>query len=264
MSTLVSGGRAASVITSQLSNPTTATSAGTERPISRKRVERAARDLVVAAEERVWREPPAGEEALNGLPPPHFRPMAGKAIAVARLEAGFGERGAIALLAQPHGLEALRAGDMSNPLAAERGEMADRKRRAPLVVRQEAQCVRILDPRKDVDHRQPASRGLDRLALVGAARGDDEAIDALAKQLIDVPALPHRVVGRIAHEDRDAVVGESPLQSRDDRKGEAAEAVVGENADRHRARAVQALREAVRPVADVLGDREEPWRAFPR
>ncbi len=53
MSMLVSGGRAASVMTSQLSKPTIATSDGTADPTFAQRVGRAARDLVVAAEQRV-------------------------------------------------------------------------------------------------------------------------------------------------------------------------------------------------------------------
>ena len=50
MSTLVSGGRVASVITSQLSKPTTATSAGHGEAHVSQRVDRAAGDLIVAAE----------------------------------------------------------------------------------------------------------------------------------------------------------------------------------------------------------------------
>ena len=63
-------------------------------------------------------------------------------------------------------------------------------------------------------------------------------------------ALAHGIVGRVAHEDGDAVVGQAPLKRLDDRKREAAEAVVGENANRHRARPMQALRQIVRTIAD--------------
>ena len=63
-------------------------------------------------------------------------------------------------------------------------------------------------------------------------------------------ALAHGIVGCVTHEDRDAVIGQAPLKRLDDRKREAAEAVVGENANRHRARPMQALRQIVRPVVD--------------
>ena len=63
-------------------------------------------------------------------------------------------------------------------------------------------------------------------------------------------ALAHGIVGGVAHEDGDAVIGQAPLERLDDRKREAAEAVIGENADRHRARPMQALRQIVRAIAD--------------
>ena len=176
-------------MTSQLSNPTTATSAGTERPNFAQSLDRAARDLVVAAKERVRRRPLQREEAPDGLAAPRLGPFSGKTVAGARLEPSLGERAAIALLAQAHRLEALRPGDVRYPLAAEPGQMADGERRAALVVRQQTQRIGTLDPRKDVDDRQPARRRLDRLALVRAARGDDEAVDPLREQLLDMAAL---------------------------------------------------------------------------
>ena len=84
----------------------------------------------------------------------------------------------------------------------------------------------------------------------------------MLKQLLDVAALARAIVGRVAHEDGDAVVEQPALQRLDDRKGEPAEAVVGENADRHRARAMQALREAVGAVADVLRDLQDLGARF--
>ena len=45
--------------------------------------------------------------------------------------------------------------------------------------------------------------------------------------------LSHGIVGGVAHEDGDAVIGQAPLERLDDRKREAAKAVVGENANRH-------------------------------
>ena len=51
--------------------------------------------------------------------------------------------------------------------------------------------VGAFDLRVNIDDRQAARDRLDRLAPVGAARGDDEAVDALAEQLLDVPPLAH-------------------------------------------------------------------------
>ena len=67
-------------------------------------------------------------------------------------------------------------------------------------------------------------------------------------------ALARRIVGGVAHEDGDALVGEPLLQRLDDREGEAAETVVGDDADGARLGAMQALRQVVRPVADLAGD----------
>ena len=70
--------------------------------------------------------------------------------------------------------------------------MADGEPCAALVVRQEAKRVRVLDLREHIDHRQAARGRFDGVAPVGAARGDDEAVDALAEQLIDVAPLAQR------------------------------------------------------------------------
>ena len=78
MSTLVSGGRAASAITSQLSKPTTATSLGHGDAELAQRVDGAARDLVVAAEERVGRAARRGEELRDRLAPPGLGPRPGR------------------------------------------------------------------------------------------------------------------------------------------------------------------------------------------
>ena len=78
-----------------------------------------------------------------------------------------------------------------------------------------------------------------RLA-VGAAGGDHDAVDALAEQLLDVALLALRIVGGVAHEDRDALVGEALLEPFHDRHGEAAEGVGGDHADGEALAAVQA------------------------
>ena len=75
-------------------------------------------------------------------------------------------------------------------------------------------------------------------------------------------ALARGIVGGVAHEDGDAVIEQAPLERLDDRKREPAEAVVGENANRHRARPVQALRKIVRPIVDRLGDLENLGARF--
>ena len=66
---LVSGGRAASVITSQLSKPTMATSPGTREAALAERVGGAAGDLVVAAEEGVGRRVPASRRRATASRP---------------------------------------------------------------------------------------------------------------------------------------------------------------------------------------------------
>ena len=125
------------------------------------------------------------------------------------------------------------------------------KDRAALVVRQQRQRLRIVRLGEDVDHRQAVGEGADRHALVGAAGGDHQAIHPLAQQLVEMLALARRIVGRVAHEDGDALVGQPLLQRLDDRKSEPAETVVGDDADGARLRPVQALRQVVGPIADL-------------
>ena len=114
--------------------------------------------------------------------------------------------------------------------------------------------VGIVGLGEDVDDRQAVGERPDRRALVGAARGHHQPVDALAQQLVEMLALARRIVGGVAHEDGDALVGEPLLERLDDREGEAAETVVGDDADGARLGAMQALREVVRPVADLAGD----------
>ena len=171
-----------------------------------------------------------------------------------RGDSGGSQRRAKTFLAQAHRLETFGAADVGDALAAEPGEMLDRKPRSAFVVGEKAKGVRVVDPGEGVDHRQAARRRFDRLAPVGAASGGDEAVDALAQQLLDVAPLPRRIVGGVAHEDGDSVVEQAPFKRRDDRKGETAVAVVRQDADRHRAGAMQALGQIVRPVVDLLGD----------
>ena len=62
--------------------------AGHGEPKFAQGVDRAARDLVVAAEERVWRRPAATEEAPRCLAPPGLRPVAGQAFVRLRHKPG--------------------------------------------------------------------------------------------------------------------------------------------------------------------------------
>ena len=76
--------------------------------------------------------------------------------------------------------------------------------------------------------------------------------------------LAQRIVGGVAHEDRHAMIEQAPLERLHDRESKPSETVVGQNADRHRPRPMQALRQIVRPVVDRLGDLANPARGSPR
>ena len=221
-------------------------------------VDGAACDLIAAAEDRIGRAAPFREQVPDRLAAPGLRPASRAIVARTRRQSELSERGSIAGRAQADRLEAFRAGNMGDAFAAERGEVSDSELGAALVVGQEAERVRPLHVREYVDDRHAADRRLDRRAPVGAARGDDKTVNALAEQLINVPALALGVVGRIAHEDRDPGIGQAPLQRFDDGKGEAAKTVVRQNSNRHRARAVEAVRQVVGPVADLPGDPQDP------
>ena len=71
--------------------------------------------------------------------------------------------------------------------------------------------MRIVALREDIDHRQVVLAEIDGRAAVDAACGDHQAINPLAEQLIEVLALTHRVVGRVAHEQPDATIRELKL-----------------------------------------------------
>ena len=96
-------------------------------------------------------------------------------------------------------------------------------------------------------------------ALVGAAGGDHEAVDALAQQLVEMLALARRIVGGVAHEDARCGCRRGAPPGLDDRHGEAAEAVVGDEPDGEALAAVQALREVVRAEAELAGDARCTW-----
>ena len=132
--------------------------------------------------------------------------------------------------------------------------MGDGQHRAAFVVGQQRKRPGIVGLREDVDDRQTVSERADRGALVGAARGNHEPIDAFSQKLVEMLALALGIVSGVAHEDRYAGFRQPLLQRLDDRKGEPPETVIGDDADRARLRAVQALRQVVRPIADLARD----------
>ena len=105
---VVSGGRHASAITSQLSKPTSATSSGTRRPDSRS---------VSATPRAIWSLPqntasngsPARSRMCAGVAAPRLAPLAPQRPAGGEVLPGRGERRARARLAQPGREMALRA-----------------------------------------------------------------------------------------------------------------------------------------------------------
>ena len=190
MSTLVSGGRVAAVITSQLSKPTTATSAGTARPISRS---------ASMAPRAIWSLPQKSASGMARRREKSFcaasRPQASDqrpaGMDGGRLQPRFGDRLARAHFAQANRLEPLRSGDMGDAsfgrARRDGGQRALRRPRRPA----EDKARPGLRPART--HRSPAGRAprVRRLAPVDAPRGDDESVDPLAEQLIDVPPLAH-------------------------------------------------------------------------
>ena len=144
-------------------------------------------------------------------------------------------------------------------LAAELDQMLGRERGAALVVGHEAEGVRLVRLRIDVEDRNIRAVHLEPPPRVGAPAGDDDAVDALAEQRLDVPRLALRIVGAVAHEDRDAAVGKacssSPSMIGMEKRPKA---VAGDQADGESLAAVQALREVVRAEAKLLGDGDHP------
>ena len=118
--------------------------------------------------------------------------------------------------------------------------MLDRQPRPLLVVGHEAGRLGIVGLRIDVETRDAEVRHVGRRPPVGAARGDHQPVDPLAQELLEMLPLALRIVGGVAHEHGDALVGEARLEPLHDRQGEAAEAVGGDHPDRQALAAVQA------------------------
>ena len=96
-----------------------------------------------------------------------------------------------------HRLEVAGPGDVGDPAASQPDQMLDGEPAAAAVVGQQAERPRIGDLGEGVDDRHRRV-GADRAATaVGAAAGDDDAVDALGQQGIDVLALADRVVARV-------------------------------------------------------------------
>ena len=257
MSTLERRGRAPSTMTSQLSKPTTATSAETRRPRSRSAFEEAAGDLIVTGEDRVGAVVGIGEELGRGGAAPGLGPGTGAVVAGRCSEAGGGEPGAPPVAAEADGFEALGAGDVGDAAAAGAGEVVGGEARALRVVGKEAEARLVDAVREDEERRQVAQRHADGGAAVGAASGEDQAVDTLAHQLFDVLALALGFVSGVAHEDADAAVGELALEAFHDRQGEAAEAVVGDEANGEALPAEQRLSEVVRSETELARDADD-------
>ncbi len=219
-----------------------------------ERVGGAASDLVVAAEQRLGRPFAATEQLCHRLAAPAFRPDAGQVEPLRFRQPGGGKRLAVAVTAQPHGLETFGPGDVGDPPPAEIDQVPRGERRAAFVVRQQAIGLRIVGLREDVDHRNLAARQLELGPPVGAPGGHNDPVDALADQRFDMVRLAVRVVGGVAHEDRHAAVGQALLQPLHDRHGETAEAVGRDQADGQALAAMQALSQVVGPKADLAGD----------
>ena len=217
-------------------------------------LDRPAGDLVVAAKKRVRRGIPPREEISRRLAAPGLRPAAGQGGQLR--QPGVGKRGPVAPLTQADPLESLRPGDRGDPSSSEGGEVPDGEDCPAFVVRHDAKSLRILDARENIDDREARRDGLDRFAPVDAPGGDHETIDALAEQLVDMAPLARRIVGGVAHEDRNAVIEHAPLDCGDDWKAEPAKAVGRENPNGHRPSAMQALGEVVGAIADRFRDPE--------
>ena len=173
MSTLVSGGRVASAITSQLSKPTTATSSGTAMPRSRSASTTPRAIWSLPQKSASARRAGVGEESLRTA----SRPQASDQWPVGQVARAAGEPAprpapCASRRAQPNRLEPFGAGDMGDPAAAQSGEMADREPRAALVVGQQAKRVRGRRPARR--RRSPAGRA--RHGSIGARRSARRAV----------------------------------------------------------------------------------------
>jgi hypothetical protein len=111
---------------------------------------------------------------------------------------------------------------------------------------------RVIGLRKSIDHRHPGRSHVEHTAGIDATGGDHDSVDPLLKERLDVQHLPFRIVCGIAHEDRDAAVGEVLLQPLHDGDAKAAEIVVGDEPNGEGLAAMQALRQVVRLEADRL------------
>ena len=179
-------------------------------PRSRKRVGGAAGDLVVAAEQGVGRRSLRAAKSWATASRPQASDQTPGKVEVGDLfQARRGQGPAVA---------ARRRRTASN----RSGPVTWAMRRRPSPMRCSAASVappsssgtrqKACGRRPAKRRRGPACRDPARRAgpAVGAARGDDEAVDALAEQLLDMLALALRIVGGVAHEDGDAAVGEAP------------------------------------------------------
>ena len=105
---------------------------------------------------------------------------------------------------------------MSDALALKTCEVLDREHRAARVIGQDTQRSRVVHLREDVDHRQIVGAQIDRRTPVHPARSDHQPVDLFAQQLVETLLLARRVVGGVAHENRDTQISELTLERFDD------------------------------------------------
>jgi hypothetical protein len=101
---------------------------------------------------------------------------------------------------------------------------------AVLVVGDQGEISRVARVRHRVDHGDPQVPA-DRLALVLAAPGDDDAAHPAFQQGLEIVLLAEAIVAALAQEDQDAAWAESLLGPLHHRDAEAAKAVGGDQPD---------------------------------
>ena len=104
--------------------------------------------------------------------------------------------------------------------------MLDAEHGAAFVVGEQAEGFRVVCLREDIDNRQIVGAKIDRGTSIRAPRSDDQTVNLLPEQLVEVLTLARRVVGRVAHKDRDAVVRELSFERFDNRQRKASETVI--------------------------------------
>src|SRR5262249_5018982 len=135
-------------------------------------------DLVAAAEDRVDTGAPA-DQLLSGLAAEGFAPGPDEDVAGPAAQAACQQRIPEAQTALAHGFAVGRSRNGGDAATAEPNEMLAGKPRTATVIGQQAERPGIGNLGKGIDHRHGGAAEVDRRAPVGAAAGDDDAVDAL-------------------------------------------------------------------------------------